>query len=198
MKRREPLAVDAVVLLEPAEVEPVAAELGGQAADAVVAQHPPGLGDEHLGAVQVAGGGPGEQLVVGHARPEEVAQAAGQGVVRQRLDAGLPPRQVDAVAEVGRHQHADDRVADGVLVAQPVLLAQRRDRRRRRRRAPPVDERPAVGPLGERLEGLDVARLGRQPRLLDPADARGDDPEMVLDRLERRRRSRRCVRAFAR
>ena len=120
LKRREPLAIDAVVLLEPAEVEPVAAELGGQAADAVVAQHPPGLGDEHLGPVQVAGGGAGQQLLVGHARPEEVAQAAGQGVVRQRPDARPRPRQVDAVAEVGRHQHADDRVAHGVLVAQPV------------------------------------------------------------------------------
>ena len=45
-------------------------------------------------------------------------------------------------------------------------------------------QRTAVSPLGERLEGLDVARLRREPALLDPADARGDDLEMVLDRLQ--------------
>ena len=89
VERREPLAVDAVVLLEAAEVEPVAGELGRQAADAVVLQHPPGLGGEHLGLVQVAGRGVGQQLVVRHARPEEVAQPAGQGVVRQRPHAAV-------------------------------------------------------------------------------------------------------------
>ena len=63
VEAREPLAIDAVVLLEAAEVEPVAAELRGQAADAVVAQHAPGLRDEHLRLVQVAGGGMGQQLL---------------------------------------------------------------------------------------------------------------------------------------
>ena len=89
VKLGEPLAVDAVVLLEAAELQPVAGELRGQAADAVVAEHAPRLRDEHLRLVQVARGGVGQQLVVGHARPEEVAQPAGQGVVRQRL---RPPR----------------------------------------------------------------------------------------------------------
>ena len=84
----EPLAVDAVVLFEAPEVEPVAQELGGQCAGAAVAQHASGLGDEDFGVTQIAGGGLGHQLGVGHARPEEVAQAARQGVVRQRLHAG--------------------------------------------------------------------------------------------------------------
>ena len=66
---REPPAVDAVVLLEAPEVEPVAGELRDLAADAVVAEHAPGLGREHLGLVQVAGGGVGQQLLVGQARP---------------------------------------------------------------------------------------------------------------------------------
>ena len=134
---REPAAVDAVVLLEPAEVEPVAAELGGQAAGPVVAEHPAGLGGEDLGALQLARGGQGQQLLVGHARPEEVAQPAGQAVARERPDARPVPvlGRVDPVAEVGRHQDADDRVADGVLVAQAVLLAEGRDRTRRSRRA---------------------------------------------------------------
>ncbi len=54
---------------------------------AVVTQHATGLCHQHLGTVQVAGRGPGQQLRVGHARPEEVAQAAGQVVIRQRPDA---------------------------------------------------------------------------------------------------------------
>jgi hypothetical protein len=61
----EALAVDGVVLLEAAEVEPVAAELDGQAAGTVVLQHAPGLGGEHLGPVQVAGRGVREQLASG-------------------------------------------------------------------------------------------------------------------------------------
>src|SRR5258708_1825724 len=52
----EALAVDAVVLFEAAKLEPVAGELGGQPAHAVVAQHPPRLGDDYRRLMQVACG----------------------------------------------------------------------------------------------------------------------------------------------
>ena len=122
----EAAAIDAVVLLEPAEVEPVAAELGRKAADAVVAEHPPGLGDEDLGALEFACRGAAQQLVVGHARPEEIAQAAGQVVIAQGPDARplAFALEIDPVAEVGRHQDADEGVADRVLVAEAVLVAE--------------------------------------------------------------------------
>ena len=54
VERREALAIDGVVLFEAPEVEPVAAELGRQAAHARVLQHPPRLAHEHLGPLQLA------------------------------------------------------------------------------------------------------------------------------------------------
>ena len=173
MKLGEPLAIDAVVLLEAAELQPVAGEFRGQAADAVVAEHAPRLRDQHLRLVQVARGGVGQQLVVGHARPEEVAQPAGQGIVRQRPRRLARRGRIDAVAEVRRQQHAGDRVADRVFVAQPVLLAQLAVEGEQvvllRRR-----ERPAIGALGELRERLEMARLRGPPGLLDLADLGGD------------------------
>src|SRR5688572_2192211 len=54
-------------------------------------QHAPRLRGEDLGLTQFTPARDGEQLVVRHARPQEVAQPAGQRVVRQRADlaAGL-------------------------------------------------------------------------------------------------------------
>ncbi len=196
VERREPAAVDAVVLLEPAEVEPVAAELGGQAAHAVVAEHSPGLGRQHVGLVQVARLGVREQLLVGHARPEEVAQPAGQVVVRQgqhaAVDASDSDRErstarsgpVDPVAEMRGHEDADDRVADGVFVAQPVRLAEG-SVEVGHAAALGVGERPAVGALGESLERFDMARLGRAAVILDAPDVGGEDPELVFDGADR-------------
>ena len=69
-------------------------------------------------------------------------------------------------------------------MAQPVLLAQH-PVERRHAVALVLRERPAVGPLGESLEGLEVARLGLAAVPLDPADGLGDDPEVVLDRPDR-------------
>ena len=184
VERREPAPVDAVVLLEPAEVEPVAAELRGQTAHAVVAEHPPGLRREYRRLVQVARRGVGEQLVVGHAGPEEVAQSAGQVVIRQRPDATIPARPVDPVAKVGRHEDAHDRVADGVLVAQAVRLA-KLPVEVGHAPALPVRERTAVGPLGEPLDCLDVAGLRLEPFLLDATNRLAEDPELVLDGADR-------------
>jgi hypothetical protein len=77
----EPLAVDGVVFLETSNVEPVAGEFSGQMPGAPVLQHPPGLRAEHVRFTQIAGRGAFHQLVVRHARPQEVAQAAGECIV---------------------------------------------------------------------------------------------------------------------
>src|SRR5579862_1331219 len=68
----EPLSVDGVVLLETTEIEPVAGELRGQAADTIVTEHALGLREEYGRLVQVTGSGMREKLCVGHAGPEEV------------------------------------------------------------------------------------------------------------------------------
>ena len=78
----ETLAVDSVVLFEPPHVEPVATEFHGQPANAVVAQHPLGLGCEHFGTGQIARRRMRQQLVIGHTRPQKITQAAGQFVGR--------------------------------------------------------------------------------------------------------------------
>ena len=94
------------------------------------------------------------------------------------------PRQVDPVAEVGRHQDADDRVADGVLVAEPVRVAQRAIELGHTVALAPL-KRSAVRSLGERLQCLDVAGLGRRRSSFDPADVGGEDAELVVDGLDR-------------
>src|SRR5207253_2682555 len=83
-KRRKTAAIDAVVLLEAAEIEPVAAELHGQTSNAIVRQHSPGLCGENLRLMQVAGRGAHQKFGIRHARPEEVTQSAGQFVIAER------------------------------------------------------------------------------------------------------------------
>ena len=76
----EALAVDAVVVFEAPEFEPVAAELGGEAFGAVVFQHAASLREQDDGILQIAGCGVLQQFLVRHAAPEEVAETAGEGV----------------------------------------------------------------------------------------------------------------------
>ncbi len=98
----EALAIDTVVLLEAAEVEPVAGELGRQAAHPGIAQHAPRLGLQHLRSVQVSRCRVRQQFVVGHARPQEIAQPTGQLIIGQRPGGRTGLRQVEAVIEMGR------------------------------------------------------------------------------------------------
>ena len=199
VERREAAAIDAVVLLEPAEVEPVAAELGGQPPHAVVAEHPPGLGRQDLRA------GAGRPPRRARATPRRACSPRGNSSGgwpgRSPTAAGRAPPsagQVDPVAEVRRHQDAR-RPCRGRRPrgsARPPRGATGRSRPRPR--APRPSERPAIGPLGESLERLDVAGLGLAVLLLDAADGLGDDPELVLDRADRLSRSPRSARAFAR
>ncbi len=74
------LAVDGVVGFKKAEGEPVAGEFRGQAAHPGVFHHAPGLGQQDCRLLQVVRGCVPQQLLIGHAGPEEIAQAAGQRV----------------------------------------------------------------------------------------------------------------------
>ena len=87
VEARETFAIDGVVFLKTAEVEPVAGELRRQAARTFVFQHPAGLRDQDIRLLQIAARGQPQKFLVRHARPEEIAQPAGQSVAGQRLRA---------------------------------------------------------------------------------------------------------------
>ena len=184
---REPLAIHGVVFLEAANVEPVAGELGREVPDAAVLQHPPGLRAEHVGFAQIPGRRVLHQLLVRHARPEEVAQAAGDFIVRQRPHVSGRCRaigqRIDAVAEVRRHQDARHGVANRVFVTE-TLIAQRTVEREQVVRLR-LRQRPAVRLRRERQQRVEVARLGRGPRLLQRAHVRVHLVEIVADHSER-------------
>ena len=174
----EPLAVHGVVFLEPADVEPVAGKLGRQAADAGVPHHPTCLGGEHVGFVQIAGRRMFHQLLVRHARPEEVAQTAGECIVGEGRDvrclahrssfrALRERRRVDAVAEVRRHQHAGHRVANRVFMTE-MLTAQRMVESEEVVRLR-LGERTAIRPPRERQQRVEMSRFGGRPGPLERA-----------------------------
>lgn len=169
----EAAAVDGVVGFEAAEVEPVAGELGGEAAGAGVGEHAAGFGGEGGGIGAEVAGGASEELAVGHAGPEEVAEAAGERGAGERGARGRSGGsgrggRVEAVAELGRDEDADEGVADGLFVGEGVFFAEL---------GVVADDafalgggkRAAVGAGGEGEEGVDVFGLGLAAELLDGA-----------------------------
>ena len=194
-------AVDGVVFLEAAEVEPVAAELDGESADAVVLDHALRLGGEDFGTMQGAGIGTREQGGIRRAGPEEVAEAVGEGVIGERHGAGgraglaaegehatcglrgrLGVRgfdEVEPIEEMGRHQQADDAITDGVLVAEAVACAQR---------AVEVEQVGAFGggewatpgAGGEGQERVELAGFGFGAQAVDAAEVGGGALEVFL------------------
>ena len=83
------------------------AKFSTRARDFGILEHPPDLGLEHVGLTQLALAGVVEQLVVGHAAPEEVRQPRGQlpvvdGVRRASLGRLVD---LDAEEEVRRREH---------------------------------------------------------------------------------------------
>ena len=60
-----------------ADVQVLAAKLGGKAADALVLHHALHLRGEHIGLVEFAGGGELREFGIGRGGPEEVTQACG-------------------------------------------------------------------------------------------------------------------------
>ena len=115
---------------------------------------------------QLALRGEVEQLVVGHAAPEEVREPRGQLEVVDRQPAGaVRPRSVelDPEEELRRDQHRLDGELDAPLEAVAVLAGPGRRDLTSRATSPAVDG-PAVGPGGEPLEDLagDLAAVLRR------------------------------------
>ena len=100
-KAFETPAVDAVVLLEPAKVQPVTAKFRSHTPDALVPQHASCLSKKNLTPVQVSGRGMAQQLVIRQAGPKKVAQPTGQIVVRQRTGNPAGLGKIGAITEPG-------------------------------------------------------------------------------------------------
>ena len=67
-----------VQVVEVADVQPLAAEFGGQSASARIAQHSLHLRDQHVGLMESSGGGYRSQFFVRLRRPEEVTEPVGE------------------------------------------------------------------------------------------------------------------------
>ena len=148
--------------LQVPELQPLADEVVGQGPGAVVGQHPAHLPPELSGVGQRAARRRVEQLVVGHAAPEEERQprrqlevgdavvAAGRGRGVRRI--GLDPEQ-----ELGAHQQLLQRALDAGLEA--AGLAPRRVGDAQDPEVGVVD-RPAPRPPGQgRENGVGAGRL---------------------------------------
>ena len=182
-ERREMALALLVVGVEVVDLEPLAGELGGQAADPVVADQPAGLGDQDVRVVEPSLCGGLAQVVVGHRGPEEIAEPAGELPVRDR--AGRVPRAgpLDPVEERRRDQDSGHHEPQRVLM--PELL----------RAEGPIQcpqflilvlrQRPTIGPCGQAHELIELLRL-RGGLHLQRGLVRGRDrlpPRLDLRRL---------------
>ena len=107
-----------LMLVKLAETEPIAAKLDRQIACPVVFQHAARFGGNDFRLLQIPVRRPGQQFVIRHARPKEIAQPACEFIVRQGLDVLRP------VAS-GSGFRAGDRVLTGTIRAAPCLLCAR-------------------------------------------------------------------------
>src|SRR6185312_3732111 len=80
---REAVAIDAIVVFELAELEPVAAEFRGEIANLIVLHHAAYLREKYDGILEIAFGRVRDEFVIRHAAPEEIAQAARQFIIAQ-------------------------------------------------------------------------------------------------------------------
>ena len=110
----EARGVDAAILIEVVEAEPLPEELGGEAARLRIGGHPLHLPGQLRRIAQLAGGRGAAQLVVRNRRPEEEAQAAGHLPAVQRLlaragDASRRDRGTPATRECARSRRESRR-----------------------------------------------------------------------------------------
>ena len=155
----EHLPIDGLALEEIAVLQPLAEELQREPADLGIFQHAANLGAQRAFVLQLSLGRQVEQFLVGHGGPEEIAQSRCQRQVGNRLDGFSRRRHFHAVAEMRRHQDADDARAhrlldavfllpgDGVVELQQLLGFLGR-------------QRPTIGRLREVLQVAEVGRLG--------------------------------------
>ena len=98
------------------DAQPLAREIFREGAGFGIKQHALHLRLEHGGLAEGAGVGHAEKLVVRHARPEEIREAAGEFVIADRRSV-QPARHLDAEKEIRRDQHPAQGVAHGVVEA---------------------------------------------------------------------------------
>ena len=95
----------------------------------------------------------GEQFLVGHARPDEKAEPRGERQVGQRRDRVAGGNGIEAEGKVRRHEDAHQRCPHGRLDALVRIAAKVRvellDLAQLR-----LGQRPAIRPLGERLQSF--------------------------------------------
>ena len=89
-----------------------------------VGEHAPDLAADLGGVAQVARLGPGQQLVIGHAGPEEIRQARGQLEPTEPAGGARAGVNLGAEEEVGRDQHRGQRDRDPHLELSPVPAGQ--------------------------------------------------------------------------
>ena len=120
-ERRIKLLVLVVVLVEAANVQPLAGELLGQAPGARVAQQAPRLREQRFVAGQLAGGGGAAQFRIRQRRPQEVTQPRGQLGVCHRHRLRATTRFLTAIQKRRRGQHPGDRQLNRLLVRNLAL-----------------------------------------------------------------------------
>ena len=175
-------AIDALEPVEAVEPEPLAEELGREPARLRVAQHPAGLALQFRGLPQPTPGGRRAELLVGHRRPEEEAEPAGELPVRTaarsradrpaaaRPGTGRPGRPGCGPAAPGsRARDPDRQPAAGrrSRAAAPVRPGRAADARPARRTAARLPRGPARRrggpPASRRTRPSDAARTGAAP-----------------------------------
>ena len=120
-ERRIKLLVLVVVLVEAANVQPLAGELLCQAPRARVAQQAPRLREQRFVAGQLAVVGCAAQFRIRQRRPQEVTQPRGQLGVCHRHRLRATTRFLTAIQKRRRGQHPGDRQLNRLLVRNLAL-----------------------------------------------------------------------------
>ncbi len=178
-ERGKALAIDSLVRFEPAEIQPVPPELGGQPADARIAQQAPGLGQQHLPVVKIAGGRVPRKLAIRKTRPQKVAQPARELVMREQGGFRTGIGRGAAEEKAGRDQHTDKGIAHGLLVAQ--ILRPPGAIERKQLVALVLGQGPLPGPGRQSEEGLQLTRLRFAFLVLQPPDPGRHPCKVFLD-----------------
>ena len=170
-------------MFESTEIEPIAAELGGECANARVAEEAVSLPEEHVTMVKVAGGSVLEEFFIRHRGPEEIAEPVGERVVVEWLDVWAASGGIGAIAEGRRHQDANKAFADRFFMLE-AALGPERFVKGYKIVALVTGERAPVGALREMGERGEMNRFCREMRAFDPTDAILQDAEMIRESFD--------------
>ena len=101
---RETAGIDAFVLVEMIEAQPLAEEFRSQAAGFGIGQHPFHLTLQLLRIAQLARRGGAAEFFIGDGGPQEITETAGQLPLRERFHSRRVCRLLQPVKECGRDQ----------------------------------------------------------------------------------------------